>query len=375
MFFPEDTLLISHFLTHALMARKIGFDVVVLARKTSETNREQICANGCVFYDSKIKRASTSVYSVVVDLLNVFSVLLKEKPDVIHNFGNKQILFGTLFSRLCFWRRIYVINYLTGLGFLYTSCTNRAKILRRVVEFAFRFLLKPKRAKVVCENPDDIKYFIRKRILTRNDVYLVKGAGVDADKYRPLPWSGKRRTITIVMSSRLLRSKGVIDYLKAAKILKKDQIPVDFWLIGDVDNANPDSLTTEEISKWKGEHICHFFGYRSDVDKLIPQAHIFVLPSYREGLSKSLLEAAACGLAIITTDAIGCRDVVANNNGFVVPLKDSVALASAIKRLVSNEELIKEMGLRSRALALQQYSTEVISRQIQSLYTRVINEI
>lgn len=368
MFLPQDSLFITHFIGHAMVARELGFNVTVMARCTSERNRLQILDSGCEFVDSKINRSSISILDLVKNLRFVYKTYSKIKPDLVHHFGTKAIFLGTLTSFLL-RPRPKVINNLIGLGSVFSSCGLGARILQILIVFGYRILLNPSGSRVICENKDDLSFFIRNKSVKIENAVRISGAGVNVDKYCPISWGSKERKITVVMCSRLLKSKGVIVFLEAAEALRKMNSPVQMWLIGGIDPNNPDSLSQEEILNWKKKNVCEFFGFQRDVEKFLQKAHIFALPSYyREGIPKSLLEAASSGLAIITTNTTGCREVVANNNGFLIPTRNTKALVDAILQLVSNTQLLREMGDNSRALAISKYSSRIILRQIRSLY-------
>ena len=205
----------------------------------------------------------------------------------------------------------------------------------------------------------------------RSDVYnrsiLIPGSGVDLSLYSVL--ENDLHPPIIMMAARLLSSKGVREFIQASKIVHESNRAVRFILVGDIDSLNPESIKESELSQWKSEGVVEIWGYRGDMYNVIPNASIIVLPSYYgEGLPKVLIEAAACGRAVITTDHPGCRDAVTPETGILIPIKDSVALSNAIQDLIQNPEKIVKMGKAGRELAERNYSIEKVCEAHMKIY-------
>lgn len=372
MFLSQDKFFLSHFAPWAHRLIKDGWSVTVLAKATSAQAVRKIDEYGCSFIDSGIDRAGTGLFIEIKSILRVLKILKTEKPTVIHNFGAKSIIYGTIASKLQDKTRP-VINNLTGLGIVYCKNTLKYRLIKVLMDFLYRLYLNPKNSLVICENRDDIKYFFEKRALDLHSVRLVPGAGVDTVAFQPLPWNKRNARITVVMCSRLLRSKGVWIYIEAARIIKKRGINVSFQLVGDIDLENPDSLGNSDLDYIKNMDYIKYLGFSTNVQEILKLAHICVLPSHREGFPKSLAEGAASGLAIVTTDVPGCRDVVGNKNGLIVPVNDAKGLADSIEYLVKNPELTCQMGVNSRSLAESKLGSEVICEIIAKVYEELIN--
>ena len=233
------------------------------------------------------------------------------------------------------------------------------------------FFLNPRGSYVIGENVEDVKMFERIKALRKNDVILVPGAGVNISKFSPGSLDEKEQIVTVVMCSRLLKTKGVLVFLEAAEILKKRNVSIQMWLVGGIDKGNPDSLSLGELERWKAKGSVKIFGHVSDVSPILRRAHIFALPSgYREGLPKALLEGAASGLAIVTTDTIGCRETVTGHNGILLKQSSPQCLADALEEL-SKSSILEEMGKRSRELACLKFNEIIVDKAIDNLYSEI----
>ena len=312
MFLSQDSFFISHFISYADVLKKNAFDVIVVARNTSLDVKKKILTYGFKFISTDIERGEIGVFSLFDGLRQIISIIQKENPEFLHNFGTKQIFLGTLAAKIAN-RKIKIINNLTGLGVVFSYCNAKSIFLQKLIMLGYRLLLNPKNSRVICENKDDLNFFEIKRCLTRKNSFLIPGVGVDVDKY--IPGTVKESVVTAVMCSRLLKSKGTLDFLKAAEILKRKHVSLQMWLVGDVDVANPDSLTLDDLSLWYKKGVCVIWGYRADIQEILKRAHIIVLPSYyREGFPKALIEGLSAGLAVVTTAAVGCCEAVVNHN-------------------------------------------------------------
>ena len=371
MFLSQDTFFLSHFEKTASLLTSRNWKVVVLARQTSEQNKKTIENLGYRFVDSGIKRAGVSIIKEARSLIRTISIVKALSPTVIHNYGLKSIIYGTI-ARILVSRKTKVINNLTGLGAAFIQEDLKFKILRIVILLFLRLLLNPKGSKVIFENNDDLKIFTGNRSVRDNDACLIRGAGVNTEVFNPLPWSEREGRITVVMTARLLYSKGVVEYFEAAKILTEKGSKMQFWIIGDIDEDNPNSLSEKELEVLKRCSQVKVLGKRTDVQNIIKKCHICVLPSYREGLPLALIEGAACGLAIVATDTVGCRELVQNKNGLLCKVKDSFDLARCLEELEQNPLLLRNMGTNSRELALKEFANQIVLREILKIYEELV---
>ena len=313
----QDSFFISHFKQRTSVAIDRGYKIYLLADKTSEEFTNEIKQAGIKFIDSKINRSSVNIFKEIASLLRTIRVIKKYKPCLIHNYGAKSIFYGTIACKLVS-RKTKIVNNLVGLGYAYTVKTFKARILKKIINTGYKMFLNPKGSRVICENGDDLRYFKKEKAIRDGNSYLIPGAGVDLEKFKPCPWEEKEKKITAVICTRLLHSKGVEIFAEASIKLKKKEVPIQMWIVGDIDHSNPDSLSREDIRKIEKENCCKILGYQNNVDEILKRCHIAVLLSKREGLPLSLIEAAATGLCIVTSDVVGCRDLVSNGNGVLI---------------------------------------------------------
>jgi glycosyltransferase involved in cell wall biosynthesis len=233
--------------------------------------------------------------------------------------------------------------------------------------WGYRAILHSKKVWILFQNPDDQALFAQHKIIHPQHISIIKGSGVDLQQFAfsAIP-KGK---IKIILVARMLWDKGVGEFVKAATVLKQQGVDADFLLVGPVDAGNPKSISIDQLEEWRKSGVVKWLGERTDIPQLVTKSHIAVLPSYREGLPKSLIESAAIGRPIITTDVPGCREVVKDGeNGFLVPAKDAKKLAVAIQKLINNPKLLTSMGKKSRLMAEQEFSIQQIVEQTLKLY-------
>jgi glycosyltransferase involved in cell wall biosynthesis len=267
-------------------------------------------------------------------------------------------------------RRPPQVHTLAGFGWVSTSSRARARVLRVLVHAVFRHVLSSPRSHLVVQNPDDEAEVLRGRLFAADRVHLIRGSGVDSRHFVPAPEPAG--PVTAVLASRLIRSKGVVEVVEAARRLRARHADVRVRLVGDPDPENPETVSARELNAWADAGIVEWTPRVDDMLEVWKAAHIGVLPSYREGMPRALLEAAACGRALVATDVPGCREIVRDgDNGILVPLHDVPALADALARLAGDAELRRRMGRRSRERVEAHYSDEVIVAQMLSLYRRI----
>ncbi len=366
-FVSEDWYFCSHRLPLAIAARRAGFDVAVLTRTTE--HGDIIRSAGIRLIPSTLQRRSLSPLRELRELIRIIKIYRKEQPDIIHHVALKPVLYGS-FAAL-FVKKPHVINALAGLGFIYTSNSTKSRLLRPFISAAFRLLLNRNKNRVILQNPDDIKLLIENHILKQKLILLIRGAGVNLKQFTISP--EPTGAVCIVLAARMLWDKGIGEFASAAQQLHKQGISARFILVGKCDHHNPAAISEEQLLKWQSEGAIEWWGHQDNMAAVFAKAHIVCLPSYREGLPKVLIEAAACGLPIVTSDAPGCREVVRHSeNGLLVPLRNSNALAKALQVLVESRELRQKMGLNSRQIAEEEFSEEhVISKTI-AVYQEVL---
>ncbi len=278
-------------------------------------------------------------------------------PDLVHHFTIKPVIYGSLAARLA--RVPAVVNSVTGLGYVYLAGGWQGGILRPLVWLMYRFALAGENTRVLFQNETDRQAFLSTHLLDEKRTVLIPGSGVDVQRFRPTP--EPEGSPVAVLASRLLWDKGVGELVEAARILKARGVQGQIVLVGAPDPGNPASIPAETLEAWDREGIVRWLGHQEDMHSVYARACVVVLPSYREGLPKGLIEAAAAGRPVVATDVPGCRDVVIpGETGLLVPPRDPAALAEALARLFSNRDLRQKMGMRNRELAVRVYSNEQI---------------
>jgi glycosyltransferase involved in cell wall biosynthesis len=360
-FGTEDWFFLSHRLNLGRACLAEGWRVSVAARVREYG--DEIISKGFRLAPIPLRRGGMNPVHELRTLISVFRIFAKEKPDIVHLVGLKLILYGSLVA--LFFPRTIGINAVSGLGTLFTSGQEKASLVRKAILLAFPHLLKRKNHWVIVQNSDDAAFF--QDMALPGKVVLVPGSGVDIERFSSVP--EPHGTVTAAIVSRMLGEKGINEVVAAARILKERGVTIRIQLVGAPDPENPSSIPEETLRGWHAEDIVEWLGHRDDIVQVWAKAHIAVLPSYREGFPKSLIEAMASGRAAITTDAIGCRDVIEDGvSGILVPLYDSIALADALQKLAEDEMLRKKMGAAARKRTEALFSDKIIAAKTMDLY-------
>jgi len=345
-FITEDWYFCSHRLALAVAAREAGFEVAVITRVRE--HGELIRRAGLDLIPFEMSRRGMNPFIELGTLTRLIALYRREKPDLVHHVAIKPVLYGTLAARLAGVSNI--VNALAGMGWLFTSTNLIARFLKPVVRLIFRFLLR--QTSVIVQNPDDVALMSDVGLV---NIHLVRGAGVDVEVFRPEP--EPKGTPLVVLPARMLWDKGVGEFVEAARQLSAQGVVARFALVGDPDPENPATVSKEQLAAWHSENVVEWWGQLTNMPKVYAQANIVCLPSYREGLPKALLEAAACGRPIVTTDVPGCREIVRDNdNGVLVPVRDVSALTEALAMLIANPDARCRMGKSGRALVVDEFS-------------------
>jgi glycosyltransferase involved in cell wall biosynthesis len=266
-----------------------------------------------------------------------------------------------------------VVNTLTGLGFLFTDPSEKTAPVRKWVEMGCRRAFRHPNLRVIFQNPDDRAVFIRKGIVIGEQAAVIKGSGVDLSLYRPSPEPDG--VPIVILASRLLWDKGVAQFVEAARMLKSEGVQARFALVGEPDPENPTTIPYEQLQVWQECGEIEWWGLQEpqNMPGVLAKSHIVCLPSYREGIPRILIEAAASGRPIVTTDAPGCREVVRPGvNGIIVPSRDIGSLASALRVLIENPEVRASMSANNREIAVQEFSLELVVAQFVSIYRNLL---
>lgn len=364
-----DWFFCSHFLDRAIAARHAGFDVLLAAHLEGSVRQLELDAIRALPWD--VSRKNVVPWSEASSLLQLVRHYKRERPDIVHHIAIKPIVYGTFAALVT--RVPHIVNAPVGMGFAFASTGSMARVLKPVVKLLLKLTLAPRSTKVVFENADDLSNAVRHRFLPLSSAVLIRGAGIDLERFRPTPEPAGR--VRIVLVGRMLREKGVREFVGAARQLRCEGIQAEWVLIGGPDAHNLGSLNQSTLDRWNAEGVVTWLGERRDVDLLLAASHIVALPSYREGLPKSLLEAMAAGKPIITTDVPGCREVCLNEvNGLLVPARDIGALAAAMRDLIQNPQKRIRFGLEGRRLAERCFSTQLVQEQTLALYRDLLRE-
>ncbi|MFS2023594.1 glycosyltransferase family 4 protein [Massilia sp. CT11-137] len=341
---------------------KRGMTVYAFAPDYDERTREAVRALGATPVDYSLARAGMNPFRDFADLLKLARQLRELELDASFSYFIKPVIYGTLAACLAgIPRRVAMIE---GVGYVFTEGERfglRRRVLRTLVVQLYKVALKQTQ-RVFMLNPDDRKMFVELGMVDPGKVRLLNGIGVDLDQFIVEETSAE--TVSFILIARLLKEKGVYDYIEAARIVRRQYPRVRFTLLGSVD-LNPGSISQEEVRAWVDEELIEWPGHVHDVKPWIAQASVFVLPSYREGLPRSTQEVMAMGKPVITTDVPGCRETVEDGvNGFKVPVRDPAALAEAMLTFIRSPHLVAPMGRASRRKAEQTFDVHKINAEI-----------
>ena len=365
-----DWFFLSHRLPIALAALEQGYEVHIATGITD--HHAELSSYGFTVHPLPISRGKSSLTTEIAALTAIVQVFKKLKPDIVHAITIKPVLYAGIAAHFTGIQRI--VAAISGLGYVFTNTGIQANIRRWFISTIYLFALNHQKLRVIFQNPDDQTILLNAARLSREQTQIIPGSGIDLIQYndQPLP----EKVITIVMASRLLSDKGVNEFIEAADILHKKGLNAQFQLAGNIDPDNPASITQATVENWRIKSKIDILGHRGDIAHLFPQAHIVVLPSYREGFPKVLIEAAACGRAVVTTDVPGCRDaIIPNVTGLLVPPRNAQALADAIEQLLLNPERCAQMGKAGRKLAEERYSIEQVVQRHLNIYQELLSQI
>jgi glycosyltransferase involved in cell wall biosynthesis len=362
----EDWYFLSHRLPMARAARASGYDVHVATRVVDDG--AEIAAEGFTLHPLAWRRGSTNPVDFIRAVAEVRQVYRALAPDLVHQVAFWPSIVGSLAAVGLGLKRL---SALAGLGFAFTSNAIKARALRTVLRPLLRHLLTSECAPVLVQNPDDYAAMTALGISPKR-IFLIRGSGVDTDHLRPVPEPPP--PITMAYVGRLLADKGLRTLVDAHALLAERGEAVRLMIAGEVDPANPASIPQAEIDSWRRRPSLEVLGHVPDVASVWGRAHIAVLPSRREGLPLSLLEAAACGRPIVATDVPGCREIArAGLNALLVPVDDVEAMADAVQELAQNAELRVKFGSAGRKLVESEFSNARVGSEIVKLYRAMLS--
>jgi glycosyltransferase involved in cell wall biosynthesis len=365
----EDWYFWSHRLDLARAAREAGFEVLVATRVRA--HGERIVREGFKLLPIRITRRNWYPWRELAAVMELVGLYRRERPDIVHHVAMKPILYGSVAARLVSVH--VVVNAFAGLGYIFIATGRWVGWVRVLLGIALRWTLALPQSRVVFQNAHDRELLIHEAIVQPSQTVVIRGSGINTETFAPSPEPAGEPLV--VLASRMLWDKGVGEFVEAARLLKAQGIRARFVLAGMVDEENPAQITERRLRTWQDEGLVEWWGHQDDMRRVLSAAHVVVLPSYREGLPKVLLEAAACARPIVATDVPGCREVVRDgDNGILVPPKDSHALAAAIEKLVQEPALRARMGAQGRALVVKEFSVERIAGETLGLYRELLRQ-
>jgi glycosyltransferase involved in cell wall biosynthesis len=346
--------------------------VHLAAPEPDEASRARLSAEGIGFHPLPLSRRGMAPWQELQSLLRLARLYRQIRPELIHLVPIKPVLYGALVARLLnAGPRVATVP---GRGYVFTTAGGiQGEILRAGVGLAYRLALGGANARVIFQNPDDRDFFVGQGWVDGGKTHVILGSGVDPARYLPLPRPADGRP-RVVFASRMLRDKGVAEFVAAARQLAGEGVAADFVLLGLPDPGNPDSHTEQELVAWHAEGAVQWWGFREEMPEILAATAIVCLPTaYGEGVPRILIEAAACGCALITADRPGCREIVqAGVNGLLVPPRDARALADALRQLLSDPERCRRFGAAGRARVLASFSEAHIIAQTLAVYAEMI---
>tara|TARA_B100001059_G_C17766841_1_gene546119 strand:- start:82 stop:1257 length:1176 start_codon:yes stop_codon:yes gene_type:complete len=361
----------SHRFPIAVSALKEGYDVFIIYGESRTAKLSQFVSIGIKLIKVSGRRGSTNIFLEVIYALELFSIVRNLKPDLIHLITLKPILYGGIAAWFCSVPALVIA--VTGMGSIIIKRSLIASAFKALIRSALRIVTLHSNHTIIVQNIDDKADLIAWGVAKSKNVRLIAGSGVDLSQFCMTDEHDAIPVVTFL--GRLIKDKGFSEFVDAVRILRNRGILARFWVVGSPDYENPTSVSKNELEKLSDENVVELLGYRENVTEIYNETNIVCLPSYREGLPKSLIEAAACGRAIVTTDVPGCRDAITPDvTGFLVPAKSPNALADKIQTLIENPDLRKQMGGAGRALAEKNFAIEKIVSQHLAIYEDLQNQ-
>jgi len=355
----------------ALALRDAGFELLLLS--PPGPYGERLRALGLRWEPVPMERRSLDPLREAGVLRHLMRLFRSEKPDLVHGFTIKCAVYGALAARLAGVPA--QVSAVAGMGYVFTSDDARARLLRPLVRTLLRAALDGRNARLVLQNPDDVALFEQAGLVRPERIRLIPGSGVDCIRFAPRPERRRDpdRPLRVLLAARLLWDKGLAEYVEAAQRLPEEGRHIEFLLAGDPDPGNPAAVPEDTVRGWVEQGLLQRLGHVDDMPALLGSVDVVVLPSYREGLPKGLIEAAACGLPLVTTDVPGCREVVTDGiDGLLVPVRDGGQLAAAIARLQDDPPLAARLGAAARRRALAEFDERIVIQRTLAVYGELL---
>lgn len=366
-----DWFFISHRLPIALELIRQGYEVHIAAITTDK--RSELEDLGIIVHPLVMRRGNVSPIELLLNFFQMYSIIRKVRPDILHLITIKPNIFGGIAARILKVPR--TVAAISGLGSVFVARGFVASVRRVLVKILYRLALKQRNLKVIFQNLNDKEILQTLIGLPESNIEMIYGSGVDLERFQAK--SLEKSSPIVMFAARLIHEKGVVEFIKAARYFSSPERDLmnkpRFVLVGVPDPDNPSSVTSSELEKWDAEGIIEYWGHRSDMPEVLSKAHIFVYPSYYgEGLAKMLLEVAACGRAIITTDHPGCREAIEDGTtGVLVPTRDALSVISALSKLLKDPDLVASMGKAGRKFAEENFDVSFVVARHLSIYAEL----
>ena len=371
-FANTDWYLYNFRLSTALQLKAQGAEVVMLSPPGEFGTR--FAEHGIRWLTLPMDRASLNPMREIWTLQQLVRLLKAEQPDLLHNFTVKCAVYGAIAARVA--RVPAVVNAVAGMGYVFSSDRLKARMLRPVVSSLMRNTLGGGHSRVILQNSDDAEAFAASRLVPQQKIRVIRSSGVDTTRFRPVTDdTAAARPLRVLLAARLVWEKGIREFADAAVLLRQQGRDIEFLLAGMPDPGNPRSVTHQEAEQWQRQGVLRWLGHVDDMPALLREVDVMTLPSYyREGVPKSLIEGAACGLALVTTDLPGCREVVAQHgiDGLHVIPRDAQSLADTLARLDDDRALLRQLGDRARQQALQHFDERLVIQKTFEVYGELL---
>ena len=347
---------------------KEGYEVFCLAEGYEPSTKEIIVSWGAKPVEHNLKRSNLNPLADIVEVFKLRKALKEIAPDIVLTCFVKPVIFASLAAKLAGIRKR--VGMIEGLGYAFTPSTEKKGLKAKIIKFLQIQLYKialPTLDKVLFLNPDDQRDLLIENNIKVKSTEILGGIGVNLDYYRYFEPKIKS-DVSFIFLGRLLREKGIFEFLEAAKVVKKEKPNTQFLVLGQIDKQNPTAMSEEKLQEYIDANIIEYLGYVKNVPDYIEKVDVFVLPSYREGVPKSTQEAMAMGKVILTTDVPGCRETVVDGvNGFLVPLFSAEKLAEKMLELINKPILVRSMGIESRRIAEEKFDVRKVNKRIISI--------
>lgn len=362
---------ISHRLPIALAAKNEGYEIHIAA-PLNNASKPLFLKIGFNFHEIYLEQYSLNLIKEFRAIYSINTLLLKLRPDLIHLITIKPIFYGAMFSSILGIPSI-IVSF-TGLGHIHSSKNLKMKILCKLIFTFFHFIFNRSNLCVIFQNPDDQRFFLKNKIIKKNQSCLIKGSGVDINKFN-ITKKEPRGALIVMMASRMLWSKGLLDFIEASKKFKERETNVRFVLIGKPESNLSYGANLKTLKEFHKNGVVEWWGYKDDMHKIINQAHIFCLPSkYGEGVPKVLIEAAACGKPLVASNIAGCREIVVDGlNGYLFEPGNVESIINSLEPLILSSRLRQKMGLKSRAIAVSEFSVSFVINKTIEKYKKYLH--